>query len=76
MPRLKCKFREFIVIIENHGFELIRHGASSHRRYRGVIDGEARFVDVAAHSLNDDIKPKTLQSMIRQSGLPKKLFVK
>ena len=41
-----------------------------------VINGEVRFVDVAAHSLNDEIAPGTLNSMIRQSGLSKRLFRK
>lgn len=68
------KFRDFIAIIEQHGFELHRHGASSHRRFRGMVAGEVRYVDVAAHQMSDDINPKTLASMIRQSGLSKKLF--
>jgi predicted RNA binding protein YcfA (HicA-like mRNA interferase family) len=76
VPRLKCTFDEFVVIIEAHGFVLHRHGATSHRRYRGVIDGEVRFVDIAGHSGNDEILPGTLASMIRQSGLPKRLFRK
>ncbi len=32
------------------------------------------MVSVACHRESDDIKPGTLASMIRQSGLPKKLF--
>lgn len=76
MPRLSCTFRDFIEIIEAHGFELHRHGKTSHRRYIGTVNGETRFVDVAYHKINDDILPKTLASMIRQSGLPKRLFRK
>ena len=34
------------------------------------------MVTVAFHSINDDIHPETLASMIRQSGLPKSLFRK
>ena len=34
------------------------------------------FVDLAVHNLNDDIPIGTLQSIIRQSGLPKALFRK
>lgn len=68
------KFRDFIDIIEENGFELHRHGATSHRRYRGTVNGQVHYVDVAAHRLSDDILPKTLASMIRQSGLSKKLF--
>lgn len=75
MSRLRCTFREFIDIIEAHGFVEIRHGATSHCRYRGVIGGQVRFVDVASgHGLNIDINIKTLESMIRQTGLSKKLF--
>ncbi|MBA3810840.1 MAG: type II toxin-antitoxin system HicA family toxin [Caulobacteraceae bacterium] len=51
-----------------------RQGATSHRRYRGVVGGEVRFVDVSFHGLGDEIRPGTLNSMIRQSGLPKALF--
>jgi predicted RNA binding protein YcfA (HicA-like mRNA interferase family) len=69
------KFRHFIEIIEAHGFVLARQ-ESSHRRYRGVIDGRVQLVTVAYHQISDEILPKTLASMIRQSGLPKKLFRK
>ena len=67
------KFREFIDVLLAHGFELHRHGATSHRRYRGIVDAQVRYVDVAGQG-NEDIKPGTLASMIRQSGLPKRLF--
>ena len=76
MPRIKCTFAEFIRNIEAAGFVLHRHGGTSHRRYRGVIEGQVRFVDVAYHRIGDDILPKTLASMIRQCGLPKHLFQK
>lgn len=39
-----------------------------------MVNGVVHFVDVAAHNVNDEIKPGTLNSMIRQSGLPKDLF--
>lgn len=39
-----------------------------------MVAGQVRLVTVAYHGLNDDILPKTLASMIRQSGLPKDLF--
>lgn len=76
MPRLVCTFGRFLEIIIAHGFELHRQGATSHRRYRGIVNGQVRFVDVAAHSLKDEILPRTLKSMIRQSGLSEKLFRK
>ena len=67
------KFREFIQVIEQHGFTL-RRTEGSHRRYEGVIDGRVQLVAIAYHSANDDIRPKTLSSMVRQSGLPKRVF--
>jgi predicted RNA binding protein YcfA (HicA-like mRNA interferase family) len=76
VPRLKCSYSEFLKIIEGCGFTLHRQGATSHRRYRGVIDGRVRFVDLAPHNPNAEIPIGTLNSMIRQSGLPKRLFRK
>jgi predicted RNA binding protein YcfA (HicA-like mRNA interferase family) len=55
------KFRDVVRIIEANGFVLSRH----HRRH-------VRYVTIACHSHGDDVKPKTLASIIRQSGLPKK----
>ena len=68
------KFRHFIRILESHGFELDRQSGTSHRVYKGRIGGGVRLVVVACHSENDDIKPGTLSSMIRQSGLSKRAF--
>jgi predicted RNA binding protein YcfA (HicA-like mRNA interferase family) len=75
LPRLKCTFREFIAIIESHYFKEVRQ-EGSHRRYQGIVGGQIRLVTVAFHSIGDEIKPGTLASMIRQSGLPKQLFRK
>lgn len=68
------KFSRFVEIIRANGFDFHRQGAGSHVIYRGVIDGKVCLVTVAAHRMSDDINPKTLASMIRQSGLPKNLF--
>jgi predicted RNA binding protein YcfA (HicA-like mRNA interferase family) len=76
LPRLRCTYREFLAIIETHGFVLHRQGAGSHRRYRAVIGGAEHLVDVAPHSLNSEIPRGTLKAMIRQSGLPERLFRK
>ncbi|MBI2713493.1 MAG: type II toxin-antitoxin system HicA family toxin [Rhizobiales bacterium] len=73
---MKCTYLEFLEIILAHGFVEIRHDATSHRRYRGIVDGEVRFVNWSPHNPNSEIPIGTLQSMIRQSGLPKKRFRK
>lgn len=74
MARMRTwKFAEFIRVLEDHGFILDRQRGSA-RVYKGVVGGKVRLVSVHVHRPSDDIKRGTLQSMIRQSGLPKKLF--
>lgn len=75
MPRLKCTFRDFIAIIEANGFTFDRQ-SGSHRQYERVSAAGTHVVTVAYHNINDLVRPDTLASMIRQSGLPKKLFRK
>ncbi len=53
---------------------LHRQRGGSHAIYRGVVRGEVRLVTVACHRKSDDIKTGTLNSMIRDAGLPKSLF--
>ncbi|HMK89138.1 MAG TPA: type II toxin-antitoxin system HicA family toxin [Methylocystis sp.] len=67
-------FASFVAILEANGFQLHREAKGSHRQYRGVVGGDVRLRTVAGHRMSDDIKPGTLASMIRQSGLPKKAF--
>lgn len=67
------KFRDFVSIISANGFTLDRI-EGSHRAFVGVVDGKRRVVTVSYHRASDDIKKGTLASMIRQSGLPKRLF--
>jgi predicted RNA binding protein YcfA (HicA-like mRNA interferase family) len=62
-----------IAILEAHGFELQPQGATSHRKYRHP---DGRYVTVAAHDFGAIVLIKTLESMIRQSCLPKSLFRK
>ncbi len=76
MPRLKCTFAEFIAIIKANGFQPERQSGGSHAVWRREAGGAVHKVVVAAHSMTDDIKPGTLASMVRQSGLPKRLFRK
>lgn len=77
MPRLNCTFEGFREIIESEGFVLLRHEGGNHRRYRGEVGGQVRFVDIDPHpSWRANIGYDLLCNMIRQSGLPKKLFRK
>ncbi|WOF74117.1 type II toxin-antitoxin system HicA family toxin [Parvibaculaceae bacterium PLY_AMNH_Bact1] len=71
------KYRRFIKIIEDNGFECTTPAkATSHRKYTARRDGRLYVITVSYHLLSDEITPGTQSSMIRQSGLPKKLFRK
>ncbi|MGI8569060.1 MAG: type II toxin-antitoxin system HicA family toxin [Methylocella sp.] len=76
MPSLKCSFGEFINIIRDHGFILLRHDSTSHQRWKRMDGGTVYYIDIACHTDSKNISTGTLRSMIRQSGLPKKLFRK
>lgn len=67
------KFRDVEKLLLDNGFQLIRQ-QGSHRHMQGFVDGQRRIVTLAFHSRNEDVLPKTLGSIIRQSGLPKRLF--
>jgi predicted RNA binding protein YcfA (HicA-like mRNA interferase family) len=67
------KYREIVRILLANGFELKRQDGS-HRQYEGYVDGRRRLVTVAFHGENDDVRPRTFSSMIRQSGLPRSKF--
>jgi predicted RNA binding protein YcfA (HicA-like mRNA interferase family) len=67
------KYRAFVAIIEQHGFVCVRT-RGSHRQYKAVIDGQTRLVTVDYDQPGNDIMINNLKSMIRQSGLDKKLF--
>lgn len=73
MPRLICTFQQVLDILLSNGFVVQRHDGTSHRQLRGIVSGEVRVVTVAG-KLSDEVAIGTLQSMIRQSGLSKKLF--
>ena len=67
------KYRDVERLLMDTGFELIRQ-QGSHRQFLGLVDGKKRLVSLAYHSRNEDVRRGTLASIIRQSGLPKRLF--
>ncbi|MDA8052016.1 MAG: type II toxin-antitoxin system HicA family toxin [Rhodospirillales bacterium] len=67
------KFREFVRILDTHGFTLDRE-RGSHKQFKGIVGGRMRLVTVDYDQAGDDIPKRNLASMVRQSGLPKKLF--
>ena len=70
-PRLKYKEVERILL--DAGFKMVRQNGS-HRMYEGKVNGERHVVTLAPHQWSDDVGPKTLASIIRQSGLSKDRF--
>lgn len=67
------KVRQFIAILVANGFTEIRV-TDTHRQYEGFVGGTRRLVTVRYNHLGDDIMKINFGSMVRQSGLPKKLF--
>jgi predicted RNA binding protein YcfA (HicA-like mRNA interferase family) len=66
------KIREVIAILRAHEFEL-RGQEGSHRQYEGVVGGTRRLVTISQKD-GEDVARKLLGYIVRQSGLPKKLF--
>lgn len=68
------KFRDVVAVLEEQGFFLKRQSGTSHRVYQGTVAGKVQVVVLAFSHLGEDVPPGTLASIIRQSGLPRKLF--
>ncbi len=60
-------------VLKNNGFKEFK-GKGSHRKFVAQKNGEKRVVIVPYHGRGTDINPSVLAAIIRQSGLPKKLF--
>ena len=68
-------YREVDRILRENGFELIRgRGRDSHRIYRKGDGAETHIVPVPFHGSNTDIKPGTLRSIIKRSGIDPSRF--
>jgi predicted RNA binding protein YcfA (HicA-like mRNA interferase family) len=67
------KYRDFRRLIEDQGFRLVRERAT-HKQFEGFVGGQRRLVTLDYAQPGEDISPRNLASMIRQSGLDKKLF--
>ena len=69
-----CELPAGLAILERHGFVFERHGKGSHRVYEAHHSGQRWTVILSYGQLGEDIKPGTLSSIIRQSGLSKSDF--
>lgn len=68
------KYRQFIKILGANGFYKLKRTRGSHSYYEGFVGKRRQVVTVAYRQLSEDIRKDNLASMIRQSGLPKKIF--
>ncbi len=73
MPRLSLTFQQVLDILEAHGFVVVRHKGTSHRQLRGVVNGAVQMTTPAG-KLSDEVAIRTLQAIMRQSGLPRSVF--
>lgn len=68
----KMRARDVVLVLQEHGFRHKRT-TGSHRQFEGIVGGKRRLVTVAGHEGADLARP-TLASIVRQSGLPRRLF--
>jgi predicted RNA binding protein YcfA (HicA-like mRNA interferase family) len=68
-PKLSSKDVERILV--KNGFIFVSQ-KGSHKQFKGIVNGQMRRVTVLAN--RERFHPKTLKSMIRQSGLPEAEF--
>jgi len=66
-------FKDVESFLREHGFSL-HHTRGSHHYYRGVVDGRLKMTHVQYHGSNS-IHPKTLGSIIAQSGIPEEKWL-
>lgn len=75
MPRYKpLKYRDVVSILKNLGFTQESGKGSSHQTWVLKRNDISYAVTVAFHGTNQEFRPGTLGSMIRQSGYSKKEF--
>ncbi|MCL2647362.1 MAG: type II toxin-antitoxin system HicA family toxin [Phycisphaerales bacterium] len=60
------KTREIIRMLENDGWVAVRQ-TGSHRHFKHPI--KPGIVTVAIHGMNEDLRPGTLNSILKQAGL-------
>jgi predicted RNA binding protein YcfA (HicA-like mRNA interferase family) len=67
-------YRDAKKFLESKGFAL-HHVRGSHHYFRGLVRGQLRMTHVQFHG-SRSIHPKTLGSIIKQSGIPEEEWLK
>lgn len=72
MPRgiQNWTFKEVEKFLFSYNFQY-KYSNGSHRYYYGSINKSIKIVTVPFHGKNKSIKPKTMSSIIKQSGIKK-----
>lgn len=68
---MPIRVRDITRLLAGNGFVLDRQ-RGSHQQWKRVADGKTRLVTIAGEP-NDELPKGTLNSIVRQSGLPKTL---
>ena len=67
--RSNWTFRDVKRFLESKGF-VLHHVRGSHHYFHGFAGGKLKMTSVPSHG-SDTIHPKTLGSIIKQSGIPR-----
>lgn len=69
------KFRDLDRVLRENGFAVSAgRGKGSHRFYEKHVGDQTYAFSIPFHGSNADLKPGTLSSIIRRSGLDRRLF--
>ena len=74
MDSCRVKFRQVIEILNEYNITFLRNGKGSHKIYEGTHSGRTWVVVLSYDQLGDDVPKGTLDSIKRQSGIPKRRF--
>lgn len=66
-------YNDIVSFLKEHSFKL-NHTRGSHYYFVGVVGGILRHVTVQYHGGNVSIKPRTMKSIIVQSGINKDIW--
>ena len=70
------KYREVLRILRDNGFSFKRDGKGKHTIWEGNYSDKTHVVVLSYDQEGNDVPKGTLDNIIRQSGLPKRLFRK
>lgn len=68
------KYKDIVLVLKEHNF-VLNHTRGSHFYYVGHVGGMYRQVCVPYHA-SVSIKPRTVNGIILQSGIPKSVWIK